>query len=144
LCASALFAATTPTIDQLLSLESVSRPRIAPDGRSVVYSVTETDWNDNAYVSQLWLADVQSGRTVQLTRGKKSSEDAEWSPDGRWIAFLTEREMPPADKKDGEAKPDARQIWIISPSGGEAWPLTRHGGKIGSFAWSEDSRRIAF
>ena len=61
-CTSALFAGTTPTIDQLLSLKSVNRPRISPDGRSVVYEVSETDWNDNAYVSQLWLADVQTGR----------------------------------------------------------------------------------
>ncbi|HJT18393.1 MAG TPA: S9 family peptidase [Thermoanaerobaculia bacterium] len=145
-CASALFAATTPTIDQLLSLKSVSRARISPDGRAVVYEVTDTDWNDNAYVSQLWLADVQSGRRIQLTRGKKSAESAEWSPDGKWIAFLTEREMPSIDKKDKkeEAKPDARQIWILSPSGGEAWPVTKHGAKIDSFAWSRDGKRIAF
>jgi len=146
LCASAVVAGTTPTIDQLLSLKSVSRPRISPDGRSVVYEVSETDWNDNAYVSQLWLADVQSGRTIQLTRGKKSAEDAQWSPDGKWIAFLTEREMPSSDKKDkkDEAKPDARQIWILSPGGGEAWLLTKHGAKIDSYAWSKDSKRIAF
>ena len=142
----ALFAGSTPTIDQLLSLHSVSRPRVAPDGRAVVYEVSETDWNENAYVNQLWLADAQSGRSVQLTRGKKSAEDAQWSPDGKWIAFLTERDMPSADKKDkkDEAKPDARQIWIISPAGGEAWVLTRHGAKIDSYAWSHDGKRIAF
>ncbi|HLJ75502.1 MAG TPA: S9 family peptidase [Thermoanaerobaculia bacterium] len=144
--ASALFAGSTPTIDQLLSLKSVSRPRISPDGRAVVYEVSETDWNDNAYVSQLWLADLQSGRTIQLTRGKKSAEDAQWSPDGKWIAFLTEREMPSPDKKDkkDEAKPDARQIWILSPNGGEAWLLTKHGAKIDAFEWSRDGKRIAF
>jgi len=146
LCTSALFAGSTPTLDQLLSLKSVSQPRISPDGRSVVYERTETDWNDNAYVSQLWLADVQSGRTMQLTRGRKSAEDARWSPDGRWIAFLTEREMPSTDTKEKEedAKPDARQIWVLSPSGGEAWPLTRHGARIDAFAWSHDGKRIAF
>src|SRR5436190_13951697 len=146
LCTPALFAASTPTIDQLLSLKTVSRPRISPDGRSVVYEVSETDWSGNAYVSQLWLADVQSGRAIQLTRGKKSADNAEWSPDGKWIAFLTERDMPASDSKDkkDEAKPDARQIWVLSPAGGEAWVLTKHGAKIDSYEWSKDGKRIAF
>ena len=153
LAALALFA-QTPTIDQLLSMKSVSRPRISPDGRFVAYEESETDWKDNAYVTHLWLADLQSGRSFQLTRGKKSSDSALWSPDGRWLAFMTEREStsiaPPADKgekteeKKDEAKPDARQIWLISPSGGEAWALTKHGAKIESFRWSEDGGRIAF
>ncbi len=111
----------------------------------VVYEMTETNWKENAYVTHLWIADVQSGRAFQLTRGNKSSDNAAWSPDGRWIAFLTEREVPPAEKKEkDESKPDARQIWLISPLGGEAWMLTKHGAKIDSFRWSEDGKRIAF
>lgn len=149
-------AAQTPTIDQLLSMKSVARPRISPDARYVAYEMTETDWKDNAYVSNLWLADTQSGRTYQLTRGKKSADSAQWSPDGRWLAFITERESAAispqeekkaAEKKDdakSDAKPDARQIWLIAPGGGEAWALTKHGAKIDSFRWSEDGRRIAF
>jgi dipeptidyl aminopeptidase/acylaminoacyl peptidase len=138
-------AATTPTIDQLLNLKSVARPRISPDGRMVVYEMSETNWKENAYITHLWVADVQSGRAFQLTRGNKSSDNAAWSPDGRWIAFLTEREAPAAEKKEKEeAKPDARQIWLISPLGGEAWMLTKHGAKIDSFRWSEDGKRIGF
>src|SRR5712691_9975574 len=138
-------AAPTPTIDQLLNLKSVARPRISPDGRMVVYEMSETNWKENAYVTHLWLTDVQSGRAFQLTRGNKSSDNAAWSPDGRWIAFLTEREAPAAEKKEKEdAKPDARQIWLISPLGGEAWMLTKHGAKIDSFRWSEDGKMIAF
>ncbi len=156
---SAGLSAATPTIDQLLSLKSVARPRISPDGRLVAYEVSETDWKENAYVTQLWMADAQSGRTFQLTRGRKSSDSAQWSPDGRWLAFMTEREAgavtplaaDKAAKKDdkketdkpGDAKPDARQIWLISPLGGEAWLLTKHGAKIDSFRWSEDSKQIA-
>ena len=99
-----------PTLDQLLSLESVSRPTPSPDGRFVCYDVTETDWKENAYVSHLWLADTQTGRSFPLTRGRKSSDGAQWSPDGRWIAFLTEREsstVAPLEEKS-EAKEEKK------------------------------------
>jgi dipeptidyl aminopeptidase/acylaminoacyl peptidase len=143
--------ADPPTFDQSLSLMSVRAPRIAPDGRAVVYERQETDWKENAYVTQLFLADVASGRSVQLTRGKKPATGAEWSPDGRWIAFLTERDGVTApkdaeakDKETAEAKPDSRQIWLIAPGGGEAWPLTAHGARIEAFHWSKDGQSIAF
>ena len=140
--AAAPAAAATPTLDESLSLMSVRNPQISPDGRFVAYERQETDWKENAYPTQIFVADVGSGRSVQLTRGKKASSSPQWSPDGRWIAFLTERD--PLAAPDADDKPDPRQIWLISPAGGEAWPLTVHGGKIDSFAWSKDGRSIAF
>ncbi len=150
----------TPTIDESLSLRTIDSPKISPDGRFVVYSQRETDWKDNEFVSQLWLANVSTGKNIQLTRGKKSAGRAEWSPDGRWLAFVTEREagaIEPAtlgekkeEKKEGEkgpeppGKPAARQIWLISPAGGEAWQLTKSDRDIGAYRWSEDSKSIAF
>lgn len=156
LAASTAAFAAPPTIDQLLSVKSVSRPRISPDGRFVVFDKAETDWKENAYVTHLWLTDTQSGRTFQLTRGKKSTTDAQWSPDGQWIAFLTEREsdaIAPQDEKTSkpegkekavDPKPDPRQIWVISPHGGEAMMLTKHGAHIDSYRWSPDGKRLAF
>src|SRR5882724_6148521 len=102
----------TPTIEQSLSMKTVGSPRISPDGRYVVYQERTTDWDQNAYVNQLWIANAATGERYQLTSGKKSSFAAKWSPDSRRIAFLSER----------EAKP---QIYIISPSGGEAFQLTK-------------------
>ncbi len=140
----------TPMIDESISLRTLGGPRISPDGKFIAYSVRATDWKENAYVSQLWLADVENGRTFQLTRGKKSSDNARWSPDGRWLAFITERAPgasagpPPADEKKEEKKPAAKQIWLISPRGGEAWQLTEHETDLGDFRWSKDGRKIAF
>jgi dipeptidyl aminopeptidase/acylaminoacyl peptidase len=141
----------TPTIDESLSLKTLDSPRISPDGKYVAYSVRETDWKQNAYVSHLWLAEVETGRTLQLTRGKKSSENAQWSPDGRWLAFVTERESDassappaPAPEEKDEKKPGAIQIWLISPRGGEAWELTEHETDVGEFRWSKDGKKIAF
>jgi len=146
-------AAAPPTLDQSLSLMSVRNPQISPDGRFVAYERQETDWKENAYPTQIFVVEAASGRGVQLTRGKKASSGPQWSPDGRWIAFLTERdpitapreEQPDGKEKDAsEGKPDPRQIWLISPAGGEAWPLTAHAAKIDSFRWSKDGRSIAF
>jgi len=156
------------SLEQTLSLSSVSSPRISPDGKYVVYTVHQTDWKENWFSRQLWLVNVATGERLQLTRGKKSADNAAWSPDGRWVAFVTERE--PAfvepyqpekkdadkdkekdkdkdkkDKKDeGSGKPAERQIWLISPQGGEAWQLTKSESSIGDFRWSNDSKSIAF
>jgi len=156
-------AAHSPTLEESLSLRLISSPRISPDGRYIAYTQRETNWKENAFVAQLWLVDVSTGKSVQLTRGKKSADAATWSADGKWIAFLTEREAAAVeplsaaekekekekeskDKKDAEtpAKPADRQIWIISPFGGEAWQLTKSEADIDNFRWSKDSKLIAY
>src|SRR5262249_29974313 len=138
----------TPTLTESLSLKGLSSQQISPDGKFVAYRLRETDWKENAYVRQIWLVNTSAGESFQLTRGKKAAGAMEWSPDGRWLAFVTEREpaaILPEEKKteekksdekkddkdkkkedDSNEKPAAQQIWLISPSGGEAWQLTRH------------------
>jgi len=160
-------ASHPPTPEESISIRTAGGPKISPDGNYVVYSIREADWQQNAYVSHLWLADVATSRTFQLTRGSKSSNGADWSPDGRWIAFITQREPdanpePPSktgqakkepeqtkkedqkDEKPSEGKPADHQIWLISPVGGEAWQLTKHEKDVGGFYWSKDGRYIAF
>src|SRR5689334_16037138 len=63
-----------PTVDQVLSLKRAGAPEISPDGRLVAYTVRETNWDDNSYDQQIWLADVRSGAIRQLTQSKKSSQ----------------------------------------------------------------------
>jgi dipeptidyl aminopeptidase/acylaminoacyl peptidase len=152
------------TLDEGISLKLIGDPKISPDGRLVAYIQRETNWKDNEFVRQIWLVNVSTGKSIQLTRGKKSAGNAEWSPDGRWLAFVTERESsaiepaPLAEKKDekkdekkeekkeGESggKPASHQIWLISPEGGEAWQLTKSESDIGECHWSKDSKSIAF
>jgi dipeptidyl aminopeptidase/acylaminoacyl peptidase len=115
--ASITFAQTKhpPTIDEQLSVKVISGNQISPDGRYVAYRVRETNWEDNLYVSQLWIVNVSTGERFQLTRGKKSIGGFRWSPDGKWIAFTTEREQtaivpPDKEKKDDEsAKKDEKK-----------------------------------
>jgi len=146
-------ATHTATLDEIVSLKTINSAKISPDGRFVAYRMREANWKDNAFVSQLWLVNVTTGAGFQLTRGRKSVDRAEWSPDGHWLAFVTERESsaiePPSiekkeektgdkaaekreetkeeskDGKEGGGKPADHQIWVISPEGGEAWQLTK-------------------
>src|SRR5690242_1079708 len=78
---------TVPDIEQALSMKSVSDPQMSPDGRVVAYVQTSTDWDENAFVRQIWIAVVTTGQRHQLTEGKKSCSDPQWSPDGQWLAF---------------------------------------------------------
>src|ERR1700731_1083383 len=106
LCSSALNAQMkhTPSLEESLSLKTIGGARISPDGRFIAYRVRETDWKENAYVRQIWLVNVATGASFQLTRGKKSSDAPEWSLDGRWLAFVTEREGNAIVSAGGEKK----------------------------------------
>ena len=121
-----------PTIDDLLMVKSAGGAQISPDGRWVAYSVVETDFKQDAFVNHIWLADTQTGKTFQLTRGEKSAGGAQWSPDGAWLAFTSNRIG------------DKNQIFAISPGGGEAVQLTKAETSVGGFAWSKDGKQIAF
>jgi dipeptidyl aminopeptidase/acylaminoacyl peptidase len=147
-----------PSLAESLSRTTLKAPAIAPDGRSVAYLKRQTDWKENEFVWQLWLADVATGRNIQLTRGRKSAGAPQWSPDGQWLAFITERESvliePP--KADGEKsaggklasdeaeKPAAKQIWLIALNGGEAAPLTRAPADVSEFHWAHDGKHVLF
>jgi len=149
------------TLAESLSRTSVRAPVISPDGRSVAYLQRETNWKENEFVWQLWRVNVAAGDAVQLTRGRKSAGEAQWSPDGRWLAFVTEREAYVAEPfaavqkeaaaQDGgkgdaadAAKPAAKQIWIIPTDGGEAWPLTKSETDVEDFHWAKDGKAVLF
>jgi dipeptidyl aminopeptidase/acylaminoacyl peptidase len=130
-CASPANAQKVPTFDQIIDLKRPTATAISPDGRLVAFTVNETNWDDNAYETEIFLARVTGGgEPLQLTRAKKSSTSPAWSPDGKWIAFISDRT-------------DKRQIYLISPEGGEARVLTNVDDGVGSFAWSPDGKSIA-
>ena len=134
-CSISLAAQTTrhvPTIDELLTLKTVGAAQISPDAKWIAYTVGYGDFKQDAFVNQIWIAEVASGRTFQLTRGDKSSNTPRWSPDGVWLTFLSNR------------VDDKNQIFAINPQGGESIQLTKSETAISNFAWSEDGRSVAY
>ena len=132
LAAFAADARRVPTIDDLLTIKSVGGTQISPDGKWVAYTVGYGDFKTDAFVTQIWLAQSDTGKSFQLTRGDKSATNPRWSPDGQWLAFLSNRIE------------DKNQIFVINPIGGEAQPLTKSETAISNFAWSEDGKTIAY
>jgi dipeptidyl aminopeptidase/acylaminoacyl peptidase len=104
---------------------------ISPDGSFVAYTVRQPNWADNKYETQIWLANTQTGSLIQLTNSKGTSFEPTWSPDGRWLGFVSDR--------DG-----AGQVYVISPTGGEARKITTSATGVLEFRWSPNGKRIAF
>jgi dipeptidyl aminopeptidase/acylaminoacyl peptidase len=136
---AAASTSTTPTIDQSLEMKGAFSPEISPDGKRVVYEVSRTNWEDNAFERDLWIVDTATGEGHQLTASTKSSTNAAWSPDGKWIAFLSDR--PGQISGTPENK---KQIYVIAADGGEARQLTKVENGVNILAWSPDSKRLAF
>src|SRR5262249_37276083 len=126
----------------LSSIKDVSDAQISPDGSSVVYVVSEAAPDRSRMVSHLWIVPTKGGEakreSKRLTAGDASESTPRWSPDGKWIAFYSNR-----DKQNG--------LWIVAPEGGEARLITHSlrtnfhlKGAGESFTWAPDSKRIAF
>jgi len=136
------------TLDDFFNSVSFRGIELSPDGGSVVFATDRADWNQQVFRTDLWLYrdDAKSGSLVQLTQSGHDS-DPKWSPDGKWIAFLSERKSGAAKSDDSDAsdsKDDVSQIFLISPSGGEAFPITKGEEDVHTFSWSKDAQTIYY
>ena len=121
-----------PAFKDVLSLKSVGSPVISPSGKDILFTVSQADWDKNKYDTEIWLS-RDGGAPFQLTQTTDESSDSpSWSPDGRWIAFLANR-----DSK-------SQQIYLINSAGGEAFKLTNHKEGVNSYEWSPSGKFIAF
>ncbi len=135
------------TLDEFFNSVGFDSVRVSPKGDSVVIATERADWDQQIYRKELWLYRIagEGGNLVRLTQSGHDS-DPQWSPDGNWIAFLSERKV--AAGKDGDAADDkdkdTSQLFLISPDGGEAFPITSGDDEVHSFAWQPDSKAIYF
>ncbi|HYF31241.1 MAG TPA: S9 family peptidase [Chitinophagaceae bacterium] len=132
-CQLVVFAqrSTSVSFEKWISLKGTGGPLVSPDGKTIVYSVTSTDWANNSYDTELWMV-RDGGAPVQLTRTDRgSSFGARFTPDSKFISFLADRGQ-------------KTQIYLISVHGGEAMQLTKDEDGINNYEWSPDGSRIAY
>jgi dipeptidyl aminopeptidase/acylaminoacyl peptidase len=115
----------------LYHLKEVRDPQLSPDGGWVAYTVTTIDSAKDKSDNDIWMTSWDGATTIRVTSSPESESTPRWSPDGRYLAFLSGRQ---------EGK--GAQIWLLDRRGGEAQRVTQLKGGVSEFAWSPDSRRM--
>lgn len=117
-------------VDDLFRTRRVGAPRVSPDGKWIAYTVTRTSLEDEKSYTRIWMVAADGGEAIPMTADKKPASSPEWSPDGRYLTFLSAR--------DG----GKTQVWALDRRGGEAFPLTDVEQGVGGYRWSPDASRI--
>jgi len=109
----------------------VSDPQLSPDGGWVAYTVGTVDLKKDRNDTDVWMASWDGSANLRLTTSPDGETSPRWSPDGRWLAFLSSRQ---------EGK--GAQVWLLDRRGGEAQRVTEIPGGVSTYAWSPDSRKL--
>jgi len=118
------------TPEASLNLRTISDLQFSPDGTRLAFVVTEPPKGERR-ARHIWLYDKQSGSIRQFTYSAKTEISPRWSPDGKQLAFLSNRD-------------DDQQIYVMRADGGEPMALTKSKRSVQSFAWSPDGKQISF
>lgn len=131
--ASSTAALATPrniTIDDYFQIRDVSQPELSPDGQWVAYAVRTRMLKEDKNEQRLWMISTHGGDAIPLTAEGVSSSHPRWSPDGKYLSFLSSR--------DGGKS----QVWLLDRRGGEAVRLTEAAQGVDDFEWSPESTRL--
>ncbi|HTS60963.1 MAG TPA: S9 family peptidase [Candidatus Acidoferrales bacterium] len=133
LCSCAIaFAQKKPfDVNALLELKRISDPQISPDGRSVAFTVQIVDVAANKKPSQVWIVPLDGGAPTQITHDGEGNQRPRWSPDGKRIAYISDRS-------------GSSQIWLMDPDGGNPKQVTNLATEAGGEIFSGDGKNLVF
>jgi dipeptidyl aminopeptidase/acylaminoacyl peptidase len=117
--------------ETFMEMESIRSSNISPDGTHILFTRSWADKNNDRFASNIWVTDIQGSRVRHMTTGNFRDSSPRWSPDGRMIAFISDR--------DGTS-----QIYIMWFDTGELAQLTHLTRSPGSLTWSPDGKQLAF
>ncbi len=130
------------TLDEYMNASNIDSAHISPDGSAIVIEVSTSNWKLNRFDENLWMWHRDTGKLLPLTHSGHDSSPA-FSPDGRYIAFLSDRSLDDADTGE-ESKDQSTRVWLIPVNGGTAFPLYREHLDAHTFAWSANGKSIDF
>jgi len=113
-------------------LKNIGAPMVSPDSKWVAYTLSSVDTAKDKLNSDIWMVSWDGEQTVQLTNSEEDENNPRWSPDGKYISFVSER--------NGEK---VSQIWLMDTRGGEAKKVTSLKGNLDEYIWSPDGKKIA-
>lgn len=120
-------------LDDQARLREVRDPQLSPDGQWIAYVLSAIDAKEDKSNAHIWMTSYDGKTDRQITFSQDSEGSPRWSPDGKYISFTSSR--------PGKAR--GNQVWLMDRSGGEAVQLTELKGRLQSYEWSPDSRRLA-
>src|ERR1700685_1543071 len=129
----------TLVVDDYFRIKEVGDPQISPDGKWVAYTVKTANLKEDKNRRRIWMVPTGGGMAIALTDENESSSHPRWSPDGKYLAFISAREEGGGDDDEGKGK---KQVWVLNREGGEAQQLTDTMQDVDRFAWAPGSDRL--
>jgi dipeptidyl aminopeptidase/acylaminoacyl peptidase len=117
-------------------LPAISDPQPSPDGKWISYTLSTIDSLKDSRNSDIWMISMDGTQDIQLTNSPDGESRARWSPDGKYISFLSSRQATEPTAKSGS------QVWLLDRRGGEGRRLTDRKGGVNDYAWSPDSKKL--